>query len=260
MKARSPIVNLTANQERILRILFKFRFATVYSIAHIISNHRSSVYDVLEGLITEGLVIKVYAKEFRINRRAAYYYLSPGGVTQVKKIMDVKEATVHTLYNNGTASEEFIDHCLKLIEIYPVLRSNLPEDSNIFSKQEINRFNEFPKNRPDFYIRTPEGKEGIVVLADDRPAYIIRKQRDEIISHSENEGWTQDTYPYIYFILKDSAALNTFLYTTRKKLEELGVEEHDLHIRATYLSALNLSSILIWYSPDNQKQAVSLFE
>lgn len=250
---------LTGQQQRVLKLLFKFRFVTTWLLADVMGIRRSSVYEVIEYLVAKGLVIKVYEQSYRMDRKPAYYYLSKAGVTAVRKVMDVKESVVHALYKNDTAPDDFIAHSMLLAHCYVAVMKQLPTGSDIFSKTEINRFRQFPKNRPDLYIRTPEGKEAIIVLADDMPQYIARKRLDEIIRHSEDEGWTSDNYPTIGFISKDQSTKYSFLYTTHKKLEDMGMDEDELPILATSLKELNEPTANTWSTPYRPKQNMPLF-
>lgn len=251
---------LTGQQQRVLKLLFKFRFVSAGLLADVMGIRRVSVYEVLEQLVSKQLVTKVYEPKFRIDRKPAYYYLNKNGVTAVRKLMDVKESVVHALYKNDEMTDDFVSHSMKLIQCYTAIVKHLPKDSAIFSKTEINRFRQFPKNRPDLYIRTPEGKEAIVVIADDKPPYIVRKRLDEIITHSEDESWEGDNYPHICFVLKDNAAKYSFLFTTNKKLESMGMDEGELPIVAAALNAFEKPTAHIWSSPFNPKKSVSLFE
>ena len=158
------------------------------------------------------------------------------------------------------ARDDFIEHSMKLMRCYVAIMQYLPEGSDIFSKTEINRFRQFPKNRPDLYIRTPGGKEAIIVLADDMQPYIARKRLDEIIKHSEDESWEGEDYPIIGFILRDYSAKNSFLFTTRKKLDDMGLDENELPIVATSLKALSEPTAAIWATPYKSKQNIALFE
>lgn len=251
---------LTGQQQRVLKLLFKFRFVSAGLLADVMGIRRVSVYEVLEQLVSKELVAKVYEPKFRIDRKPAYYYLNKSGVTAVRKLMDVKESVVHVLYKNDEMTDDFVSHSMKLMQCYVAIAKYLPKESAIFSKTEINRFKQFPKNRPDLYIRTPDDKEAIIVIADDRPLYIARKRLDEIITHSEDEGWDNDDYPRICFVLKDDSAKYSFLYTTNKKLESMGLDENELPIRATALSAFDKDYAQIWASPHNPKKSTPLFE
>lgn len=250
---------LTGQQQRVLKLLFKFRFVSAGLLSDVMGIHRVSVYEVLEQLVSKELVVKVYEPKFRIDRKPAYYYLNKSGVTTVRKIMDVKESVVHALYKNDEMTDDFVSHSMKLMQCYTAIIKYLPVGSDIFSKTEINRFQQFPKNRPDMYIRTPEGREAIVVIADDKPQYIIRKRLDEILIHSEDESWEGDNYPRICFILKDQSAKYSFLHTTSKKLEGMGLEEDELLILVADLTSFDKLIASPWSSPFKPKDHTELF-
>lgn len=249
---------LTKQQVRVLKLLFKFRFLTTPTLADIMKVQRPSAYEVLEQLVQKELLTKVYKSEYRIDRRPAFYYLNKTGVTSVRKLLDVKEHVVHALYKNDEMTDEFVQHSIKLAQCYSAIIRHLPEGTDIFSKTEINRFGQFPKNRPDVYIRTPDGREAIVVIVEGKPLYIIRKRLEEILNHSEDEGWDGD-YPTICFVLQDNSAKNSFLYTTFKKLDGMGMEAGDLNVIATTLDALKTDIPLIWSSVYRPKQVQGIF-
>ncbi len=259
MSSDESIQKLTGQQQRILKLLFKFRFVSAGLLAMVMGIRREGVYQVLEQLVSKGVVTKVYKEEWRIDRKPAYYYLNKSGVTVVRKVMDVKESVVHALYKNDETTADFIEHSLKLMQCYVSILKYLPEGSDIFTKSEINRFKQFPKTRPDMYVRTPDGKEAIVVIVDDSPLYIVRKRLDEIVTHSEDEGWTSDSYPRICFILKDHSAKYSFLYTTEKKLESMGLEDDELPILAASLDSFKTPIVSPWSSPLKPKEYTKLF-
>lgn len=260
MGASEQQVKLSSQQQRVLKLLFKFRFISAQLLAQVMGISRPGVYQALEQLVKKELVSKVYEDEFRIDRRPAYYYLNKQGVTTVRKLMGVKESVVHPLYKNDTATPEFIEHCLVTAHCYATLTHSLPANTDIFTKSEINRFTQFPKNRPDLYIRTPDGREAIIVIMDDKPLYIARKRFDEIITHSEDEGWEDGDYPRIGFVLRSGNDKNSFLYTARKKLEAMGMDEDEIYILASHLKALKESTDRIWSNAFRSKSFVRLFE
>jgi len=260
VKASDQQVKLSSQQQRVLKLLFKFRFISAQLLAQVMGISRPGVYQALESLVEKELVSKVYEREFRIDRKPAYYYLNKQGVTAVRKLMGVKESAVHTLYKNDIATPEFIEHCLVTAHCYATIGRSLPADTDIFTKSEVNRFTQFPKNRPDLYIRTPDGQEAIIVIMDGWPLYITRKRLDEIIKHSEDEGWEDGDYPRIGFILKHDNDKNSFLYITRKKLEAMGMDEDEICILATDLKAIKGDNDHIWSNAFSPKSSVRLFE
>ena len=236
-------IKITGQQERLLKLLYKFRYVNASELSKVLSIRRDSTYDVLETLKRYGLVVKVYKKEYRIDRKPAYYYLSKSGVTLVRKLLDVKESVVHALYK--VSSDEFISRCQTTLACYNLLRPRLPPNTDIFTKTEINQDTEFPKNRPDLYIRTPDNKERIIYVMTNQPNYIINKHIDEVISHSEDEGWHGD-YPSIALIVKDARTQNSILFKTQKKLNGMGMDEDELTILVTSINKLLSGNTRIW--------------
>ena len=99
----------------------------------------------------------------------------------------------------------------------------------------------------------------LVVIVDDKPLYIFRKRLDEIVARSEDEGWSSDDYPHICFILKDHSAKYSFLYTTEKKLESMGLEDDELPILAASIESFDKPIAMPWASPLKPTEYVRLF-
>ena len=259
MNTAEKTIKLTPQQQRVLKLLFKFRFVSAKLLAQVLDIRADSTYEVLERLVALGMVVKIYDKSYRIDRKPAYYYLSKLGVTTVRGLMDVKESVVHALYKNDTATSAFVEHSLDVLACYPSIRQNLPDGSDLFTKAEINRFKQFPKNRPDLYARTPSGEEAIIVFVHDSAPYLIKKRLDEIITHSEDEGWDGE-YPRIAFVLKDSSTKHAFLYRTAQKLDNLGMDEDDLMILATTIDAAASGHRDAWSSVFAPRKNIWLLE
>jgi predicted transcriptional regulator len=260
MSTSEQEVKLSSQQQRVLKLLFKFRFISTQLLASVMGISRPGVYQAIESLVEKELVSKVYEDEFRIDRKPAYYYLNKQGVTTVRKLLAVKESAVHTLYKNDTATPEFIEHCLTTARCYVALTKQLPANTEIFTKSEIGRFSQFPKNRPDLYVRNPDGREAMVIIMDTKPLYIARKRLDEIITHSEDEGWDDGDYPHICFILRSANDKNSFLYSTRKKLEAMGMDEDEIYLLASHLKVFKETTDRAWSNAFRPKSFVHLFE
>lgn len=259
MEVSDQQVKVSSQQQRVLKLLFKFRFISAQLLAQVMGISRPGVYQALEPLVKSGFVVKVYDDTFRIDRKPAYYYLSTDGVTTVRGIMGVKESVVHTLYKNDVVSEDFINHCLIVARCYVSIAKTLPPDTDIFTRSEINRYSQFPKNKPDLYIRTPEGDEAIVVVAHDKPLYIVRKRFEEIISHSEDGEWGGE-YPRIGFILRHSSDRNSFAFTSRKKLDDMGMDENELEVLVSDIESLNTDNGQMWINAFKPKILQRLIE
>lgn len=230
-------IKLSKQQQRILLLVYKFRFVTTILLSKLLEIHRYSVYEVLEKLVEKKLLIKVHKNSWRIDRRPAYYYLSKTGVTNVRRLLEVEDNAVNTLYNDARATPGFIQECLTVLACYISIKQQMPQETTIRTKTEINRFKIFPKQRPELYIKTPGGKEAFILIVPDKLPYFVNKRRDEYIDHSEEEGW-KGRYPAMAFVLKDNSSKLGFLYKAQKKLEEMGYDEDELVILATDTTSL----------------------
>lgn len=258
MQPPNHSIHLTSKQQRVLKLLFKFRFVTGTSLAPILETHQASTYKLLERITTLNLATKVYEKHYRIDRKPAHYFLNKAGVTFVRGLMEVKEPDVHALYKNDVASSEFVAHCLDVLACYPAIKQQLPDESSLFAKTELHRFKQFPKNRPDLYVRTPEHREAMIYFMHDSAPFITRKRLDEIVTHCEDGGWHGE-YPQIAFVLKDAKSKFAFLYSTAKRLEGLGMDESEVRVVATTIEAAASGSYDIWSSVSAPHRFTTLF-
>ncbi len=248
---------LTPQQERVIKLLFKFRFVTAKLLAQVLGIRPDSTYVVLEHLVKLGYVTKKYDPNWRIDRRPAFYYLNHAGVRAARSLLGVTEPAVHALYKNDTASPTFIDFCLAALSCYSPIKQSLPSGTELFSKSELARYKQFPKNRPDLYIRTPEKHEAIVVFAQDMTVDTMKKRLNELVDHSEEDEWS-GKYPIIAFVLSSANAKHTFLYRTALMVESMGIDEEDLMLKAADIHAILENQGSPWSSVYKPKQLTSL--
>ncbi|MBL8121769.1 winged helix-turn-helix transcriptional regulator [Candidatus Saccharibacteria bacterium] len=257
MKKEEAIM-FTPQTQRVLKLLFKFRFITALGLANVMGIRRYSVYEVLDKLVKSGHVIKVYDIAWKIDRKPAYYYLSKEGVTAVRQIMGVKESKVNSLYRNDTASQSLIQQSLTTLKCYTPIKQSLPQEAEVFTIPELNGYKQFPKKRPDLYISTPDGQEAMVFILADAAPFVVRKRLDEILTHFEDEGWDGD-YPRVAFILKDNSAKSSFLFYEASRLEEMGLDEDEFVLMAASQDDILNDQPNPWASVYRPKRTMALF-
>lgn len=242
-------IRLTKQNQRLLKLVYKFRFVTAPLLAKLLNIRHDSTYEALQSLLKLGLLARVYEESWRIDRRPAYYYLSSKGVTTVRNLLDIEYRAVNTIYQDHRASPDFLQQCLTTLSCYIAIKQQLPPDTTIRTKTEINRFTVFPKYRPDLYIKTSGGQEAFVIIAPDKLPYFVNKRVQEYIDHSEEDGW-HGRYPTIGVILKDHRSKLGFLYKTKQKLEDMGIDagNDELIIKASSIDRLTKGSDNIWGS------------
>jgi len=261
MEVSGQVIKLSSQQQRVLLLLFKFRFISSHLLSEVMGISNPGCYKALESVVKLGFVNKVYESAYRIDRKPAYYCLNKQGVTIVRNLLGAKESVVHTLYKNDAASPEYIDHCLTAAKVYVSLMCALPDDANIYTTSEMRRLSalSFPKNKPDLYIRMPDGQEAIIVIMDGKQPYIARKRLDEIIQHSEDGEWDGD-YPRIGFILGSVRDTRSFLYSAQRKLDAMGMDEEELFVLAAYLGELQDGTDRVWSNAFHPQSPARLLE
>lgn len=255
----AEILRLTNQQQRLLKLVYKFRFITAPLLAKLLTIRHDTTYDSLRTLHRLELLERVYKESWRIDRRPAYYYLSKKGVTTVKKLLELDDNAVNSLYSDSKASPDFIQECFNNLACYIAIKKDLPTDSVIRTKTEINRFKVFPKQRPELYIKTPSGNEAFIIIVPDKLPYFVNKRRDEYIEHSEEDGWNGD-YPVMAYVFKDKRSKLGFLYKAHKKLDEMGYEETEISILATDINQLLSDEKSGWASAFNPTKYQELFQ
>ena len=252
------VLPLNGQQQRALKLLFKFRFGTSRLLADVISIRPDSMYPVIESLVSRKLVTKVYEPTYRIDRRPAYYYLSKQGVTTLRRIMEFTESFVHAQYKNDSASDSFIQQCLTVLSCYSPIKRSLPAGTEVLTKAEIQQISDFPKNRPDLYIRTLDNREAIVIFGTETQPYILKKRLQEILEHFEDDEWDGE-YPVIAFVLKDASSVNSFLYRSAKTLDSMGVDDSELMLVAASVDSIFKDRPNVWHSVYKPKNTCPLF-
>lgn len=250
--------NLTKNQQRVLRLLFKFRFITSESLANAMSISKVSGYEVLERLVAKDLVTKEYSSAYRINRRPACYSLSSKGVSALRSIDNSSEAKVHAAYNNKTATLDFKNHCIMVANVYSQLRNAMRTKAAIFSRSELIQYDEFPRDKPDLYIRTLDNNEAMFIVLHCEELYIIRKRFDEIIAHCE-DGWEYGDYPIVCFLLADERKVNGLIQYAQSKIDALGLDEEEFLLQVVAINKFCTDFSAPWITPYGSKNYLDHF-
>jgi hypothetical protein len=173
---------------------------------------------------------------FKIDRKPAYYYLSAKGIAQLKDDPRFNPTTLHSYYKNKAVSEAFMQHAVDTLEVYIVLKQSYAGRFEMFTRQEIAHFDDFPETKPDLYLRG--NKEYFITLAYDVQPFLIRKRLAEYIAHFDEDGWASGDYPTLLFVFADSNNEQRFLKFATVSLESAGIDIEELPIGTTTMKAL----------------------
>jgi hypothetical protein len=230
---------LNSKQLRLLGLLYKFRFVTVPLLTEYLELKSNSVSRNLKVLLEQEYIGWKYEASWKIDRKPAVYYLDKKAIGLLKEDRECDPGILHAYYKNKVLSDETRKHYLDTMAAYIALLPAYDDSYFIFTKNEIASDEEFPKNKPDLYLKNPStDDEYFITLAHDVQPFLTRKRLAEYVEHSEEEGWPFGDYPALLFVLKNASHEKQFLDHAEKVLENTGISNEELPIGATTIKAL----------------------
>lgn len=240
MPETNETYKLKNNQLHILMLIYKFRFITIPLLTTYQNlKQETTILRTLRILEEKGYIYRKFNLNYKIDRKPAVYWLTAKGVAVFKGDPRFNPSILHSYYKNKSLSDEFIQHNIDTFTVYNAIRSSYKSKFEMFTKQEIAHFTDFPETKPDIYLRGE--KEYFIVLAHDMQSFLLKKRLSEYITHSEEEGWGSGDYPTLLFVLKTHASETRFLDFAKSSLDSAGITSDELPIATTTLRAINQS-------------------
>jgi hypothetical protein len=188
--------HISKSQIELMLYLLKYRFINSDLLAELLVKDRSTIYERLSVLVSQGYIAKQYDKSFRLRERPATYCLAPAGIRYLKH-HGHERTQLH--YKNKYFTEEQIDAQLLYTKIWLILRKHYPDKFYSYTKYQLD---------PSDYVKpTPHLKlEG---TTDKIPDYLVEvfpagtmswRIRKRINMHSETDNESDYIYPNLLLI------------------------------------------------------------
>jgi len=235
MGQRTTHYSINPNQLRTLKLLYKFRYITIPLLTEYKNlTAKTTIMRNLDILVEQGYITKQHDASYRINHKPALYYLSNKGASHLRKASNFNPQVLHSYYKNSSLSDEFKQHSLYTVATYNTLHGLYGDSYDMFTSNELAGMSDFPKKKPDIYIRSNKtSQEYFLSLVHDVPQFIVRKQFTSYVDHSEDEGWPGGVYPTLLYVLKSSSDENKFIHYAKSVLENAGISQDELCIAST---------------------------
>ncbi len=232
--------SVSKSQLDILLYLLKYRFLTSDLLADILDRDRSTIYERLSVLVSQGYIAKQYDKTFRLRGRSATYCLAPAGIRYLKH-HGHERTQLH--YKNRYFTDEQIDTQLLYIKIWLILRKHYADKFYGYTKYQLN---------PNSYIKpTPHLKlEGITDAIPDYfvelfPAFTLSwRIKKRINQHIEAADESEYRYPHLLLIAGNSS-------TERRIIKMTADTYAGFDIFTTILDRLMGGEKEIWLRPED---------
>ena len=246
LKTRKP----TKSQLDLLKLLYKFRFATATLLATHRQKNPVTIYGTLQLLLKSQYIAKNYAPSYKLAGRGAEYYLTNAGIRYLRDNENLNELVLHAMYKNKSLGQPFIQKCLLIYKIYIQLIRQYGSSMKIYTRAEMQGIDGFPEQLPDMYITTEKNTYFIDIFTENL-FYLVKKRLDALVKHYESDEWTEDKYPTILLVFPDSRIEAKAQVYIEKIKDNSFIEDGDLAVLTTTLKALvDSNNTEIWSSDD----------
>ena len=156
-------------------LIYKFRFITIPQLTTYQDlKQETTILRTLRRLEENGYINRKFEPIYKIDRKPAIYWLTAKGVAVFKGDNRFNPSILHSYYKNKYLSDEFIQHNIDTFTVYNSIRCSYKDKFEMFTRQEIASFTDFPDNKPDIYLRGK--KEYFVILAHDMQTFLLKKR------------------------------------------------------------------------------------
>ncbi len=231
---------LNNKQLDILRLLYRFRFATTDLLVKALqTKSKINMNERLKVLLDQELIGRNYEPEYHLLRKHATYYLSPKGINALKQSDGHYDANVlRSIRYDKRRSEQFIDYCLDILDLYCQLKSIYGDSLRFFTQSQIiNRYDYFSEFTPSVYVRIDnDGSEHdyfLEYLQSGKPFFTVIKRLKEYSEYADSGEWeagTDSEFPAILFVCDNQRLQNRLMKGAGIALDEA---DDDLKFYAT---------------------------
>lgn len=200
---------LNTKQLTLLRLLYRFRFATSNHLAIALDLKPDTINQKLQILLDQAYIGRNYDGQYKIHGRPAEYYLLEGGIKALKQYMGDKSdnRVLHNIYKDKHAKPSFVAHSLDVFSVYCCLKERYGDKLRFFTKSQLYGYKHFPKQKPDALIRLEvdgNQKEFFLEIIDPNSRFFTYVGRVRRYIEYADEGTWEETagtnLPKILFV------------------------------------------------------------
>lgn len=216
--ARKYKRQLSTVQLELVRLVVKFRFASVEVVSNWSGKSKSTIYERLAILDQQGYIQKRYEKKWKLLGKPALYSITGKGMRAVSDNYpgDFTDAVIRNQYKNKTASLQLMDYHLDIAKLCVQLKRQYDNGYSFHSKSELDRYDALIRPLPDLYIATDrEDDEGqkisyqLEVVEAGLFTWMLRRRisaHQKWLDCEEGDGWSvEDEYPILLLVCSNSS-------------------------------------------------------
>lgn len=218
--------HITTKQQEILLLLYKFRFLNRPQIQTLLHHKNTkNINTWLQDLTQKNYLGKIINNTTKLNTTPYKYYISTNGIKFLKTQSICKGEYLTKLYKETKRSEQFIDRCLFIANIYLYLHQKYENTPGFafYTQSDYTPSGIIKEIFPHCVFRKKENQPYFVVelFADTMPRFAIRTRIALYTTFFVQEGWTKnEQLPNILFICPDQKMEKYMIKFTNKIYQE----------------------------------------
>ena len=191
---------LSEKQIGILITIYRFRFITIPLLAKYNEVSNQSIAGSIKVLEEAGLVNKRYNSSYKLQGKAARYFLSPKAIKLFKDNDDINQHSLNLFYKTKLLSEEAVDCHIQTLQTYIDYRAKLTSNYTLKTKYELYKHEDQPDPPSDIYVRSniKQQSDIFIEIHNNSQAFIIQKRLTYLAEFIEENY--EDNQPKVILI------------------------------------------------------------
>lgn len=223
---------LNEKQLDILNTVLRFRYVTTDNLSKQRNITHNSAYSALEILYTDGYLGKLHDKTYRLQNKAARYFLTLQAIDYLRNTdQQITEKSRNNRRREQNRSTDFIDQQVAIHAAYIDLRQRFGAKVKILVADDMQSVDGIIKPLPGLLVEKSSSKSMLIDLTDGQHLFLVKKRIRKYIDHYESDDWEWDEYPDVYIIRSSPQDRSQLRRYIEEQMNDNYLDEDDFSFR-----------------------------
>ena len=191
---------LNEKQIGILITIYRFRFITIPLLAKLNAVSNQSIAGSIKVLEEAGLVNKRYSSTYKLQGKAARYFLSPKAIKLFQDNDDINQHSLNLFYKTKLLSEDAVDSHIQTLQTYLEYIAKINNNYTLKTKYELYKHEDQPDPPSDIYVRSniKQQSDIFIEIHNNQQTFVIQKRLTYLAEFIEENY--EDNQPKVILI------------------------------------------------------------
>ena len=191
---------LSQKQINLLIVIYRFRFVTALLLGQYKDITAQSMKRSLNILEDSGYIEKRYNSSYKLQGKAARYFLSPKAIKLFQDNEDINQHSLNLFYKTKLLSEDAVDSHIQTLQTYIDYRAKLADNYTLKTKYELYRHEDQPDPPSHIYAHSNNKQQSdiFIEIHNNSQAFIIQKRLTYLAEFIEDNY--EDNQPKVILI------------------------------------------------------------